>query len=763
MVAKRRQNQMDFIVTHKGTTRRDFLKSGGALVVSFAMPGCAVKTVAEAPLPSAGSVWPASVDPASLDSWLRIAADGSVTASVGKVETGMGIGTAFAQIVAEELDVPIERVTIVMGDTAATVDQRGTGSSNGIIDGGAALRRAGAEGRAALLALASRRLNVPREELRVHDGVVLSERDSSKRVSYAELVGGKTFDVKVSDQVKTKDPREYRIAGKPVPRLDIPPKVRGEYRYVTDLRMPGMVHARVIRPPEAGAKLLRVGEAPGFPGQIQVVRRGDYLAVVCEREEQAIDAARKLDVEWSRPAPMFWNGYDELYRHLRADKPKKTQEEGARGDVAASLAMASRVVEARYEYPFQSHASMGPACAVADVRDGGAVIWFGGQKPYGLRGAIATLLELPKEKVRVVWMPGPGSYGMNDADDCAADAALLAKAVGRPVRVQYTRADGTGWDPKGPPVAFTMRAGLNTQGEVFAWDYEARGFSGRTRNNGTDVPGDTVAGQLVGGYKAKITDWPQYSSESYRFPNMRKVSHTMNWDRSLATGLRTAHLRDPDGMATCFASESFIDELAFATGTDPVEFRLRYLTDARDIAVVKAAAEKAGWQKRVGPKAREGARIVTGRGIAYAPRAQSIVAIVAEVEVDRETGKYRVKRFTCAHDCGFVVNPLNLRGTIEANLVQGMSRAMHEAVRFDATRVLSVDWLTYPIVDMTEVPDAIDIVMVNNRPGAASRGAGEPGTRPVAAAIANALFDATGVRLRRVPLTPDALLAALKA
>ena len=352
---------------------------------------------------------------------------------------------------------------------------------------------------------------------------------------------------------------------------------------------------------------------------------------------------------------------------------------------------------------------------------------------------------------------------MNDADDCAADAAVLAQAVGRPVRVQYMRSEGTGWDPKGPPVAFRMRAGLNTGGDVFAWDYESRGFSGRTRNNGTDFAGDTVAGQLIGGYKAKNTDWPQFPAESYGFQNVRKVSHLIDWNRSMKTGLRTAHLRDPDGMATCFASESFMDEMAFAAGADPVEFRLRHLTNPRDIAVVKAAADKAQWQKRAGPKARDGSRYATGRGIAYAPRGGTTVAVVAEVEVDRESGQYRVRRFTCAHDCGFVVNPLNLHGTIEANLIQGMSRAKHEAVRFDATRVQSVDWLTYPIVDMMEVPDSIEIVILNNRPGVRSAGAGEPSTRPVAAAIANALFDALGVRLRRVPLTPESVLAALRA
>jgi CO/xanthine dehydrogenase Mo-binding subunit len=324
------------------------------------------------------------------------------------------------------------------------------------------------------------------------------------------------------------------------------------------------------------------------------------------------------------------------------------------------------------------------------------------------------------------------------------------------------RADATGWDPKGPPVAFRMRAALDAAGAVSAWDYEARGFSGRLRPSGTQVAGDSLAGQLMG-LKPKSTDWPQFSAESYDFPAVRKVSHTIAWERALGTGLRTAHLRDPDGMATCFASESFVDEVAFAAGFDPVEFRLRHLKDARDAAAVRTAAEKAGWQKRVGPAPRDGSRYAVGRGIAYAPRNQAVVAIVAEVRVDRETGRYRVRRFTCAHDCGFVINPSNLRGTIEANLIQAMSRAMHEAVRFDATRVLSNDWITYPIVDMTEVPEAIEIVMLNNRPAATARGAGEPATRPVAAAIANALFDAVGVRLRRVPLTPEAILTALKA
>ncbi|HZZ95220.1 MAG TPA: molybdopterin cofactor-binding domain-containing protein [Usitatibacter sp.] len=753
----------DFVVTHRGVTRRDFLKAGGAMVVTFALPGCATTSPAgAAPLPVAGTAWPAKLDAASLDTWLAIAADGSVTASVGKIEAGMGIGTAFAQIVAEELDVPVDRVTIVMGDTATTPDQRGTGSSNGIMTGGAALRRAGAEGRAALLLLASKKLEVPVERLRVQDGRVFVADDPSKRVSYGELVGGKRFDVKVTEKPKTKDPREYRVVGQPVQRFDIPSKVRGEYRYAADLVVPGMLHGRVIRPPEAGARLVRVNESQRLPGLVKIVRRDDFLGVVCEREEQAVDAARRLEVEWTKPAPMYWPSYDALFEHLRTAAPKVTQaDKENRGDVDAAFASAVRRVEARYEYPFQSHASMGPACAVVDVRDGGAIVWSGGQKPYPLRHALADLLKLPAEKVRVVWMPGAGSYGMNDADDCAADCALLAQAAGRPVRLQYMRHDATGWDPKGPPVAFTLRAALDAGGAVSGWDCEARGFSGDVRPSGTDVAGDTLAGQLTG-LQAKSKEAPQFPEEGYGFPAKRKVSHLLPWLHSLGTPLRTAHLRDPDGMSTCFASESFVDEVAYASGADPVEFRLRHLIEAGEIAVVQAAAEKAGWQRHTAPRAPEG-RIVRGQGLAYAPRHGSLVAVVADVEADRATGRFRVTRFTVAHDCGFVINPLNLRGTIEANLMQAMSRAKHEAVRFDATRVLSVDWITYPIVDTTEVPDTVEIVMLNNTPKAKPHGAGEPTTRPVAAAIANALHDALGVRVRRVPFTPEAVLAAIRA
>ena len=740
-------------------TRREFLQGAGALIVSFVVPvpGMAAASAATGP-------WPAKVPVDRVESWIGVNADGTVTASVGKIEAGMGISTAFAQIVAEELGVRIDRVRMQMGDTATTPDQRGTGSSNGIIQGVPALRSAAAEARAALLALGAERLGVPVEALSVENGVIRVTDTPDKSVSYAELVQGKRLELNLSGKAALKEPADYTVVGKPTPRRDIPLKVCAEYTYLVDHKVPGMLHARVVRPPRAGAKLVAVAPGQKLPGLVKVVTRGDYVAVLCEREEQAIRAARELRVEWSDPAPIFPSSYDALYALLRSEKPKVSEiAKDKPGDVDTALKHAAVKVEAQYEYPFQSHASMGPGCAVADVRKGEARVWSGGQKPYPLRKAIAEMLELPIESVRVTWMPGPGSYGMNDADDAAMDAAVLSQAVSRPVRVQYMRQDGTGWDPKAPPIAFRMRGALDVQGELLALDYEARGFSGRVRANGTEVPGDTLGAQLIGGYTANSTDLFQYSDESYKVPNKRKTSHIVAWEKSLPTGLRTAHLRDPDGMATCFASESFVDELAHAARMDPVAFRLKYVSNPKHAAAIKAVAERSGWEPRPAPKQRAVSGVVTGRGIAYAPRAGSLVATVAEVEVNMDTGNCRVTRFVIAHDCGFVVNPLNLQGTIEANLIQSMSRAMHEAVQFDEHRVKSVDWTSYPIVDMAEIPDAIDIVMLNNTPQAESKGAGEPSSRPTAAAIANAIFDATGVRIRRVPFTRQSLLQSFKA
>lgn len=738
-------------------TRRGFLGATGLLLVSFALPLRGAEDDE-----SAGN-GPA-VDPNKLDSWLAIQPDGRVIASVGKIEAGMGVSTAFAMIVAEELDVPLDHVTMRMGDTATTVDQRGTGSSNGIMQGVPAMRQAAAEARRELLARAATRWGVAPDALVVSAGVISVQGDPTRTVTYGELIGGQRFELTLTGTATAKDPAGYTLVGTAVPRTDIPPKVTADYEFLVDFKLDGMLHGRVIRPPRANAHLVAVAPGQDFPGLVRIVTRGDYVAVVCTEEYQAVRAAQELKVEWTGGEALFPENYSALYEHLRTAAPKSTQrEKGATGDVEAGLAAAAARLEAVYEYPFQSHACMGPGCGVADVRPDGITVWMGGQKPYPLRSAVAGLLRRPKADVRVIWLPGPGSYGMNDADDAAMDAVILSEAVGRPVRVQYMRSDGTAWDPKGPPITVRLRGGLDAHGEVLAFDYEARGFSGRVRPSSTSEPGDALSAQLIGGFPTKSTDRFQFSVESYTFPHKRKVSHIIPWEQSLATGLRTAHLRDPDGMAVCFASEGFIDELAATAGADPVAFRLKYLTGARDRAVVQAVAERAGWESRPSPKPGQTGVWRAGRGVAYAPRNGTLVALVAEVTVNLETGELRVPRFVVAHDCGYVINPGSLLGTIEANLVQGLSRTLHETVQFNAREVRSHDWVTYPILNSTETPGVVVVVMLNNHPGAKLYGAGEPATRPVAAVIGNALFDATGVRVRTIPFTRPALQAAFKA
>ncbi len=735
--------------------RRAFLAGGSGLLLSMALPASGQSAAVGDGLP-----------PGRLDSWLSIDSAGRVLASVGKIDAGLGILTAFAQIVAEELDVAFEQVDIRMGDTATTVDQRGTGSSNGITDGGGALRRAAAQARAFLLARAAERLGLAAEQLTVQDGVVRAIADPARSVSYAALLQGQRFDITLDPQAPLKPAARYRVVGQPLPRSDIPPKVTARYRYLVDFKLPGMLHARVLRPPTAGAQLQAVQALPTTPGFVQLVRQGNFVAVVCEREEQALAAAAALKLKWSEPTFKFPANADALFATLRSAPASSRKVDRSQGDVDTALAAAARRLEAWYEYPFQSHACMGPACALAHITPQGITVWMGGQKPYPLRQTVAELLGRPASEVRVVWLPGPGSYGMNDADDAAVDAVIVARDTGRPVRLQYSRADATAWDPKGPPGVFRLRGGLDAAGQVTAFDYHSRGFSGRLRPSGTQRFSDSLASQLVdgaGGHVTKSEDLFQVSAESYRFAHRRVGGELLPWSGALATGLRTAHLRDPDGMATCFASESFIDELAWASGMDPVAFRLQHLGEPRHAAVVRAAADAAGWVPRVGPNpAGPSAGVVRGRGIAYAPRNGAVVAIVAEVEVTLATGSWRATRFVVAHDCGMVINPRSLEGVIESNILMSLSRTRHEEVRFNEREVLSVDWLSYPILDITEVPDRIDVVLVGNLPGR-SYGAGEPSTRPVAAALANALFDATGRRLRRVPFTPERVLAALAA
>ena len=739
-------------------TRRGVLKGTGALVISFTAPAALAEAAAAATAPK-------PLDPTQLDSYLAIHRDGSATAFFGKIDGGQGTDIGIAQIVAEELDLPAERVAVVMGDTATTVNQGGASGSFGITWGGKPMRNAAAEARQFLLALAAKRLKVPAEQLTVHNGVVSVIDTPAKKVSYGQLIGGKFFDVpmkwngklgndlNVEGTAQPKKPADYKVVGTSPKRRDVAPKVFAKPTYVTDVRVPGMLHARVIRPPVAGAEPKAVDQSSlaGIPG-VRIVQKQGFLAVLAEKEWNAIRAAQKLKVTWTEPGPAFPEP-EKLYDHIRQAPVRKRTVEKETGNFEQAIAGATAVVSAEYEWPFQSHASMASACALAEIKDGKVTVWTGTQKPHYARDGVAALLGFPVENVHAIWRFGPGSYGRNDGGDAALEAAFLAKEVGRPVRVQGMRPEGIAWDTKGPASIHRARAGLNAEGKIIAYHFESKGFSRLEIDSNESNPAHSLIGQQLG-VALKPTEAFGVPDEAYDIPVRRMAWETIPPLLERVSPLRTSHLRDPVGPQVHFASESFIDELAFAAKADAVEFRLRHLK-GRDAEAVKAAAQAFNWQRRIsGPAADNKADVVTGRGIAYVKRLFTIVAVAAEVEVDRRSGKVRAKRFAVAHDCGCVVNPDLLRATIEGNIVQATSRSLWEAVRFDRQKVTSVDWETYPILDITEAPEKIDIVLLNH-PEIPPTGAGEPSTRPVAAAIANAIFDATGVRQRRAPFRPE--------
>jgi CO/xanthine dehydrogenase Mo-binding subunit len=758
-------------------TRRTTLKGAGMLMVSVGVPVgietmMAIDEAAAAPV---GAKPP--LLPGELSSYIAINADGAASAFFGKMDMGQGLFTAIGQIVAEELDLPFERVTVVMGDTATSVNQGGASGSTGVWKGGHQMRYAAAEARRVLVEMAAEHFGVAPERMTVENGVVKVipdarattavnvVGDNGKFISYAELIGGRYFNVTLDwnkkmgndlfapGKAKPKPFAEHKIVGKPIPRSDIAPKVYCQQDFVTDIRRPGMLHGRMIRPKVAGAVPVKIDEASikDIPG-VRIVHEKNLLGIVAEHEWDAIRAAEALKVEWTDVAPPFPDQAS-LYDHVRKATPRKREVGVNTGNLDEAFKGAAKVIEAEYEWPFQSHASMGPACAVVEIVDGKVTCWSGSQKPHHVREGLYRLLGLKPDDVHVIWVPGPGSYGRNDAGDATTDAAILARAVGRPVRVQGMRYEGHGWDPKGPASIHRARAALDASGNMIAYDYLSKGFSRLDIVQTEANPSHSLTGMLL--------DWPIVSvdafnmpSEAYQVPNKRAAWETIAPLLDRASPLRSAHLRDPVGPQIHFASESFIDEVAAAVGADPAEYRLRHLKDPRDIAVIKAAVEKSGWQTRPSPRRDQTGTTVSGRGLAYAQRNGTRVAIVAEVEVDRKSGRIWGRKYTVAHDCGQIINPDGLTKTIEGNIVQGTSRTIWEEVKFDRANVTSVDWEGYPIIDIVDTPETVDVVLINH-PEIASTGAGEASMRPLAAAIANAVFDATGVRMRRIPLTPD--------
>lgn len=747
-------------------SRRQLLKGTGALIVNFSLFGPvagALAPVADAPN--------AKLEATSLDSWLAIAHDGSITVFTSKVDLGTGIETALAQIVAEELDVPFRQIRMNVGDTAQTIDQAATVGSRTIERGGPQLRQAAAAARHALLELASTHLGAPVDELTVNSGVVSIVGNSAKKVTYADLVGGRQFNVnitatgtgwnmRVAPEIRPKNPKDYRIVGTSQPRIDLPAKLTGEFTYTQDVRVPGMLHGRVVRPPAVNSAPLHVDEDSirHIAGAIRVVREGSFIGVVARTEWAAIQAAQALKVTWSAPATQLPANASALYDYLENTPSFRGQVSTNKGDADAALSRASKRFTATYRWPFQLHGMLGPSCAVADVRGDKVTIWAGSQGPFLTRQRVAKLLGMSEEKVRVIYRESAGCYGRLSPDDVPEDAALMSRAVGKPVRVQWMRHDEHGWEPKGPAQLIKVRAGVDAAGNLIAWDFEDRSFPWTT---GGGIP--LLASRQSGMHPNSQgqTNGTGSGGQVYEFENQRVRSEEIPWVHKDPTPLRTGNLRAPGDLARCFASESFLDEIAADLKLDPVEFRLLYLRgNQRLIGVLLAATQKAKWEKRASPGPGVSESTASGRGVAVADRANTMTAAVAEVEVNRSTGEVLVKRITLAQDCGLIVNPDGVTNQVEGNVLQGVSRTLLEEVQFDSSGIRSLDWRSYPVLTFSRVPK-VDVILINHL-DLPALGSGEPSIVPVPAAIANAVFDATGVRVREVPLTPQRILQALQ-
>lgn len=743
-------------------TRRAVLE--GALVVSFA------GLIHPARAQSAFGANASHIDAGKLDSWLRVGANGAIVAYTGKCDLGQGMFTAQTQLVAEELCVPVSRVALVQCDTAICPDQGTTSGSQStpVNFNSQNLALAAATARQALLAIAAQTLGEPASDLAIADGVISGKNGN---VSYAQLIGAKHFNLTLDHNAKRKPRAEWTILGKPVPSLDRPQLMTGRFDYVHTVRVPGMLHGRVVRPPRMGATLASVDEASAksLPGNVRVVVRKNFVGVVADNQHHAVTAAKTLKVNWNPGPPLpaqadFFARMQQLPSHdvLAVDSQDIGEAQGG-------------VLRARYTYPFQMHGSIGSSCAVADVRKDGATLWSPTQSVYPSRSVAATLLNLPLESVRVIYVRGSGCYGLNGADAVTFDAAILSQAVGRPVRLQYTRADEMMWENFGNPVVVEQRAVLQ-DGRIALWDRESWVASLGSRP-GYDRPGNVISGMLLGYDPESFTPAPakpptRYNNNSNAVPpylsgcvgGMCGSGGMVKRERVLAHTVQspffTGPLRSPQRIQNTFANECFMDELAHQAGADPVEFRLQHLGHPRLIAVLKQAAAASGWQARVSRDfAKSGiaqSGIVKGRGVACVAYegGNGYAALVAEVEVDLSTGLIHPTRFVAALDCGPVSNPDGLRNQVEGGILQGMSRSLVEEVRWDETRILSHDWRSYPSLSLGYEMPRIECVFVEPD-GVPAAGAGETAITVTPAAIGNAVFDATGLRLRNVPFTAE--------
>ena len=728
--------------------RRQFTASLGAIVVAFTLDARVARSQEPPRLP--GSLQTNR----RLDGWIRVNADGSATVFSGKIELGQGILTALAQIAAEELDLPLERITMISGDTGRTPDEGQTAGSQSVENSGTALRMAGAEVRAILLDLAAKRLGAGVDQLTVADGVISAP--DGRKVSYGELATAADLNREASAKSAPKPPSNHKIVGKSIPRVDIPKKVTGGGTYVQDIRLPGMVHGRVVRPPRYGSSLDSFDAAAvnAMPGVIAVVRDGSFLGVVAAREEQAVKAREALakSAKWTTgpelpdPARIF-----DVIKSLPSD-------DSTIGVKQASVPANARTLEAVYTKPYMAHASIGPSCSVAEFKDGKMTVWTHSQGVFPLRAELVKALKLPVSAVRCIHTEGSGCYGHNGADDVAVDAALLARALpGRPVRLQWMRDDEFRWEPYGPAMVMRTKAAL-ADGKIADWDYELWSNTHSTRplaTTGTNVLAAWYLGepQKMGpprGIPQPAGGGDRNAIPLYDFPSQRVVHHFVK-----DMPIRVSALRTLGAYANIFALESFMDELAAAAGADPVAFRLAHLKDPRAKAVIEAAAKLANWKSG---EPSDGRR---GRGIGFSKykNLACYVAVVAEVEIDRGSGVVRVPRAWAAVDSGLIINPDGLSNQIEGGVVQSVSWTLMEEVRFDKNGILTRDFASYPILTMPDVPKvAVELI---NRPGERAAGAGEGSQGPTVAAVANAFAHATGKRLRDLPFYPARVKALL--
>ncbi|EJW12331.1 Isoquinoline 1-oxidoreductase beta subunit [Rhodovulum sp. PH10] len=750
----------------RGRSRTDYLTKPGTLAIVRPAGGADVDV--------------AAADPETLEPFVVVEADGTVTAFNGHVDLGTGIRTALAQIVAEELDLGFARVAMVLGDTALTPDQGPTIASETIQITAPALRSAAAQARHFLLARAAERLGADVSELCVDDGVVsrrpattgdsagqagAQSRGDNRYLTYGDLIGDDVIRLALAENVPVKPVEQHRIVGRSQPRVDLPHKATGGLVYVHDMRVPGMLHGRVVRPPYAGvdagdfvgSSLIGVNERSiaHIPGIVAVVVQGDFIGIVAEREEQADAALRALAVKW-KPTPTLPDLSD--LASAITKNPSTPRVLLDQGDVDSALENVAVRAPRTYTWPYHMHGSIGPSCALADVSDGRVTAWSGTQNPIPLRNDLARLLDMPVEAVEIVRMEASGCYGRNCADDVTADAALLSKAVGRPVRVQLTRDQEHLWEPKGAGQVMTVDGGLDADGRIVAYDFQTRYPSNVCHTLPLLLTGKVPPTPVVAQMGDRTAIGP------YDYENKRVVCHDM------APIVRASWLRGVSALPNSFAHECWIDEMAEEAGVDPVEYRLRYLKDSRAIDLVNQLAERAEWEPHVGPRKREDeAGILRGRGFAYALYVHSKfpgygsawAAWVADVAVNKHTGEVSLTKVSVGQDSGLMINPDGVRHQIQGNVIQSTSRVLKEEVTFSDIAVASREWGSYPLLTFPELPP-IDVMMVP-RPNEPPLGVGESASVPSAAAIANAIYDATGVRFREPPFTPDRVLAALRA